>query len=216
MTMPLQTLGLLLTTFGLAGLLWGEASDRSALRAITKPVATLGFIVASIGHGALESRYGQIVFLGLILGALGDVFLLGSGRKAFIAGLVSFLLGHVAYVVAFGTLDVDLRAAAAVALPVAIFMLGIARWVFPHAPEMRLPIAAYMLVISLMLIVAIGAGAAGAPAIIPIGATLFTVSDITVVRHRFVKAEASNRLVGLPMYYVAQLLIAWSIATVGS
>lgn len=189
-------------------------TDRPAIRALTKPIASLGFIFAAIGFGALGSGYGQAVLVGLVLGAIGDVCLLGSGKKAFIAGLISFLFGHVAYVVAFAMLPIRVVPAALTAIPVALFMLGVARWVFPHAPSMRLPIGAYMLVISVMLIVAMAAGADGAPWTVPVGALLFTLSDITVVRHRFAKAEAANRLLGLPMYYVAQLLIAFSIASV--
>ena len=96
----------------------------------------------------------------------------------------------------------------------AALMGSIARWVFPHAPDMRIPIGIYMLVIGAMCVVAVGAGAAGAPWMIPVGAALFTVSDIAVVRDRFVSPGFVNRLWGLPTYYAAQLLIAWSIMAV--
>ncbi len=43
---------------------------------------------------------------------------------------------------------------------------------------------------------------------------MFTVSDIAVVRDRFVTTGFVNRLWGLPLYYAAQLLIAWSIMAV--
>jgi uncharacterized membrane protein YhhN len=79
---------------------------------------------------------------------------------------------------------------------------------------MRVPISAYMLVISAMCVVAIGAGGAGAPWMIPVGALMFTASDIAVVRDRFVSQGFVNRLWGLPLYYAAQLIIAWSIKAV--
>jgi uncharacterized membrane protein YhhN len=94
--MTLNGLGELMTAVGLAGLLFGEWRDRPGMRAVSKPFASLGFIVAAIGFGALESRYGNVILAGLILGAIGDVCLLGQAKKYFIAGLVSFLLGHVA------------------------------------------------------------------------------------------------------------------------
>jgi hypothetical protein len=37
------------------------------------------------------------------------------------------------------------------------------------------------------------------------------VSDILVARQRFVREAAWNRLVGLPLYYAAQLLLAYSV-----
>ncbi len=212
--MTLNGLGELVTAVGLAALLWGEWQDRARLRRIGKPVASAGFIVAAIGFGALESRYGNIVLAGLVLGAIGDVCLLGSGKKAFIAGLVSFLLGHVAYVVAFSTLPISVPEAFLTAAALAVVMGFVGRWVFPHAPDMRVPIGIYMVVIAAMCVFAIGAGSAGAPWMIPVGAVMFTVSDIAVVRDRFVSPGFVNRLWGLPLYYAAQLIIAWSIKAV--
>lgn len=203
-----------MTTVGLAVLLYGEWKDRPGLRAVGKPIASLGFIVAAIGFGAFESHYGKTILVGLILGAIGDVCLLGSARKFFIAGLVSFLLGHLAYFVAFAGLPISAASALIAAVGMAAVMGLIARWVFPHAPDMRAPIGAYMLVISAMCVAAIGAGGAGAPWMIPVGALLFTASDIAVVRDRFVSKGLLNRLWGLPLYYAAQLIIAWSIMAV--
>jgi uncharacterized membrane protein YhhN len=212
--MGLNALGEWMTVLGLAVLLYGEWKDRPGLRAAGKPFASLGFIVAAVGFGAVESRYGNIILVGLILGAIGDVCLLGSAKKYFIAGLVSFLLGHVAYVIAFAGLPIDNRAAIVATGAIAVVMALVARWVFPYAPGMRVPISAYMLVISAMCVVAIGAGGAGAPWMIPVGALMFTASDIAVVRDRFVSQGFVNRLWGLPLYYAAQLIIAWSIKAV--
>ena len=82
--MSLNAIGELMTVLGLAGLLFGEWKDRPVARAVGKPFASLGFIVAAIGFGALESRYGHIVLIGLILGAIGDVCLLGQAKQYFI------------------------------------------------------------------------------------------------------------------------------------
>jgi len=212
--MSLNAMGELMTVLGLAGLLFGEWKGRPVARAVGKPFASLGIIVAAIGFGALESRYGRIVLIGLILGAIGDVCLLGKAKQYFIAGLVSFLLGHVAYVVAFSSLPISVPQTLLAAAVMVAVMAAIARWVFPHAPDMRVPIGIYMLVIAAMCAVAIGAGGAGAPWMIPVGAVMFTASDIAVVRDRFVAPGFVNRLWGLPLYYAAQLLIAWSIQAV--
>jgi len=214
--MSLNGIGELITVVGLAGLLWGEWRDVHRLRRIAKPIASLGFLVAAVGFGAFSSRYGQVVFVGLALGAIGDVFLLGQGRTGFIAGLVSFLLGHVAYVVAFASLELSASHAFFAAVAMVAVVGFVARWVFPYAPEMRVPIGLYMLVIAAMCTAAIGAGGAGAPWMIPVGAVMFTASDIAVVRDRFIAKEFINRLWGLPLYYAAQLIIAWSIAAVGT
>ncbi|MEM7433567.1 MAG: lysoplasmalogenase [Myxococcota bacterium] len=214
--MSLSGIGELITAVGLGFLLLAEWRGAPTLRAFSKTAASIGFLVAAVGFGAFESWYGQVIFLGLALGALGDVCLLGSGRAAFVAGLVSFLLGHVAYVVAFASLDLSAPQMFVGAVAMAVLMAFIGRWVFPHAPDMRGPIAVYMLVIAAMCVVAIGAGAAGAPWMIPVGAIMFTASDISVVRDRFVVSGFVNRAWGLPLYYAAQLIIAWSIAAVAA
>ena len=213
--MSVSGIGELMTVGGLGVLLLGEWRGQGVLCALGKPIASLGFLVAAIGFGAFESDYGRIVFLGLVLGALGDVFLLGQARHFFIAGLVSFLLGHVAYVVAFASLGMNPVWAAVTAVAMLVLMVAIARWVFPHAPDMRIPIGVYMVVIALMCMAAVGAAGEGAPWQVPVGALMFTVSDIGVVRDRFVSRGFINRGVGLPLYYAAQLLIAWSIRLVG-
>jgi uncharacterized membrane protein YhhN len=212
--MSLNGLGELMSAVGLAVLLVGEWKDQRILCFLGKPFASIGFIVAAVGFGALESRYGKTVLAGLVLGAIGDVCLLGRARRYFIAGLISFLLGHVAYVVAFGSLPTSLSYALVAGVAMSLLMFFVARWVFPHAVEMRVPIGIYMLVIAGMCIVAVGGGGAGAPWMVPVGALMFTASDIAVVRDRFVTRGFVNRLWGLPLYYAAQLVIAWSIAAV--
>jgi hypothetical protein len=47
------------------------------------------------------------------------------------------------------------------------------------------------------------------------GAILFYVSDIFVARQRFVDSNYINRLVGLPLYYVGQFMISFSIRFLG-
>ena len=46
------------------------------------------------------------------------------------------------------------------------------------------------------------------------GAASFYFSDLFVARDRFVKTEFANRLLGLPMYYLGQFLLAFSVGTV--
>ena len=212
--MSLNGIGELMTAIGLAGLLWAEATRRPKVRIVTKTLASAGFIVAAFGFGALESTYGKTILVGLVLGAIGDVCLLGDKKAPFIAGLVAFLLGHIAYVVAFASLGWSQTHALLAAAILVVVLGAIAKWVLPHAKGFGGPIIAYMVVIAAMVVTAFSAWGSGAPWMVPVGAVLFTVSDIAVVRHRFVTPGFSNKVWGLPLYYAAQLLIAWSIAAV--
>ncbi|HNT86971.1 MAG TPA: lysoplasmalogenase family protein [Candidatus Hydrogenedentes bacterium] len=47
-----------------------------------------------------------------------------------------------------------------------------------------------------------------------IGAVLFYVSDVMVARDRFVKSDAWNRWIGLPLYYGGQMVLAYTAGLV--
>ena len=92
-------------------------------------------------------------------------------------------------------------------------------WLRPHLGEMLLPVLAYIVVITLMVI---GAWAAFSqptlsprgPQLLFVGAIMFYLSDLFVARDRFVKEGWINRLLGLPLYYLGQFLLAFSIGLV--
>lgn len=198
----------------LALLLVAEWRGSAALRWVAKPLASLSFVLAGIEGGALETPYGRVILVGLVLGALGDVLLIPKASAVFLAGLVAFLLGHLAYAFAFAIRGVEpvaaFVAAMAVALPAALAW----RWLAPHLPaKMRVPVLAYVAVISFMVIAAAAAfGQPRWPAMLA-GALLFYVSDLAVARQQFVTPTVRNKLWGLPLYYGAQLVLAWTASS---
>jgi uncharacterized membrane protein YhhN len=176
-----------------------------------KAAASTCFIATAIARGAWASRFGQGILAGLVLSWFGDVFLAQSGDAFFLAGLASFLLGHVAYCAAFGIHGVNLRwsAIAAVALTPLVFV--ILRWLLPHVEApMKAPVIAYIVVITAMVLLAWGTRGKGGHIAIVIGAMLFFFSDIAVARARFVAPGEMDWLWGLPLYYVGQLFLAYS------
>ena len=76
---------------------------------------------------------------------------------------------------------------------------------------MRSPVIAYVVVISVMVVLALGHAMGGGSLLVPIAATLFFLSDISVAIDRFKDGGFGNRLWGLPAYYAAQLLFAWTL-----
>jgi len=190
-----------------AALIWAEANESSATRWF-KMMASSGFIAVALSVGGLSSAYGRFVLAALAFSWIGDLLLTYRSRPAFLGGLVTFLLGHVAYSVAFGVLG--LNAWFVVAAAVVIVLVGsfVWRWLRPHVGDMTGPVRAYVVVISVMVVLAVGAFGAGATVLVPLGATLFYVSDIAVARNQFVSPGVVNRVVGLPLYYLAQILLA--------
>jgi uncharacterized membrane protein YhhN len=181
---------------------------------VAKPLASTGFIAFALAAGALETSYGLAVLVALVLCWVGDVFLIPRGAgPPFLVGLVGFLLGHVAFVVAFALRGPDPLWMGAAALLLLLPALLVLRWLHPHLPEkMKFPIVAYVTVISLMLVMAAGAAAATGRYAIGMGALCFYISDLHVARHRFVSRSFWNKSWGLPLYYGAQLLLASTVS----
>jgi len=196
------------------------AKDRRTA-GIAKTGASLAFVAFGWACGVLDAGpAGIAVFAGLVLGAIGDVALIGKDKRAFLFGIATFLLGHVAYVVAFrawGASPLSVIGASLVLVGPAFYVL---RWV-GDANGMRPAVIAYMVVITSMVAMAVGSAvlAGSDDASWRFGllgsAILFYASDLFVARERFVVSEPRNRLVGLPLYYVAQLGFAWFAAMSG-
>jgi uncharacterized membrane protein YhhN len=193
-----------------AGLLVAEYRRSRAGLWLAKPIASLAFIWAGLAAGVLDSGYGQLVLLGLVLCLVGDVLLIPLERPAmFRAGVFAFLAGHVAYSAAFLTRPLDPLGLVAGTVLLAVVVGAVLRWVGPTLPAgMVWPVRVYMVVIGVMSALACGVTAAGGPWAVAVGALAFTASDVSVARDRFVRHEFVNRAWGLPLYYAAQLAIA--------
>jgi uncharacterized membrane protein YhhN len=187
--------------------------DHHVVAAITKLVASSAFVLLAVSVGALASRYGSIILAGLVLSWFGDAFLIGTARPWFLLGLSSFLLAHVAYTTAFVGCGIARRWTLAAALPVLAIAAGVLVWLHPFVPEQLMwPVRFYTAVISLMVITAFGALGAGATPLIAAGACLFFMSDLSVAALRFTGTSVPTYVLGLPLYYAAQICLAYSIA----
>jgi uncharacterized membrane protein YhhN len=199
------------TLVAVAWLLVAERRESRAGIWTWKPVASTGFVATALAAGALGSGYGRLVLLALACCWLGDVLLIPEDDRSFRFGILAFLAGHVAFGAAFLLRGVDARitllALAAQSLSVWLTL----RWLMPHLRAgFRTIVPGYVVVISIMVATACGTFAAAPSVPLLAGAIAFALSDTSVARDRFVRAELVNRLWGLPLYYVAQLLLAAS------
>jgi uncharacterized membrane protein YhhN len=208
---PLFAFSAYLTSFALLMHLLAEQRGLMTGRAVTKVMASFGFILAALAVGALHSLFGIILLTGLLFCFMGDIFLLGTAQKTFRIGLNAFLIGHLAFITAFLVRGIDPVYFLAAAVVTAVAGVSVFRWLKPHIPRNLLaPVSAYMIIISFMVMAATGCTADGVPPRLLIGALLFYLSDIVVARQRFIKEAFVNRFVGLPLYYTGQFLIASS------
>lgn len=195
--------GIAAVAAGLAVHLWAEAAGRPVARAVSKLAASAGFIAVGLAASG-GGTYAHLVLAGLLLSAAGDALLLSHRQPAFLAGIGAFLLAHVSYAVGFAPRS---RVSVPVAAVLAVVALGVVRWLWPHLGTFRVPVVVYAIAITAMLLLALGV----ASPLARLGALLFYLSDLTVARDRFVKRQYVNRLVGLPLYYAGQVLIALSV-----
>ncbi len=216
MNPPLLNLVIITAPLLLCGLLYFEKQNQTRPKVLFKAALSSLFVLTALLQPYSPPGYRGLILTGLILGLGGDVCLALPGRGALKAGLAAFLAGHVCYVLAF----IGLARAADWLSLVQIVWLGLSGGVFwrlrPHLGAMRGPVAVYVVVITAMLAGAWAAfnrpdlKAAGAWSIF-VGALCFYLSDVFVARDRFVKKTFLNRLLGLPLYYTAQYLLAFSV-----
>jgi uncharacterized membrane protein YhhN len=181
-----------------------DARSAAVARAAGKVGASLAFVTVALLSG-VHGRLGAGILAGLVLSVAGDALLLSHRKGPFLAGLVAFLLAHVAYAAAFAGVS---RPGVPAALLVLATTAAALAWLWRGLGAMRGAVVAYCAVISVMLWLALGVDRT----LIRAGALLFYASDLTVARDRFVAPGLANRLVGLPLYYGAQVMLALAAA----
>jgi uncharacterized membrane protein YhhN len=201
----------------LVALLVSERKARGgAILAAKTPLSCL-FILAAVVQPHGQGAHYPLLLGGLLFCLVGDVCLALPQARAFLSGLVSFLLGHVLYVSAFAlSAEAGLQTLCGTAVILGI-SAGVYLWLRPHLGSMNIPVILYVLVISLMVSAAWGVWGNGrigweGRLLVLSGALSFYLSDIFVARDRFLRREFLNRLVGLPLYYTGQFLLAFSTA----
>lgn len=144
----------------------------------------------------------------LVCSLVGDVCLMLNGF--FIPGLVAFLCAHLCYIRLF-CLDAPWLPRRTPLLVCGLLAVGVYSYLWHHLPaELRLPVAAYVLVIALMAAQAIGRASllrTTGSRCVAAGAALFMLSDTLLAIDRFAQPLAWSALGVLSTYYAAQWLI---------
>ena len=197
---------------------------------VWKPLSTLLVILVaalSFTHlGTIDPLYSVLILAGLVLSLAGDVLLIFSSHKAFLAGLVAFLCAHLAYIAAFihlrvsgvlGQPQTSLPAEVIAAAVLAIIAGAVYLYLKPKLGRMGPPVIVYIFVISVMVHRALAVAFAypGRPVfggLIVTGALLIYLSDaiLAVDRFRMDGQMPHGHLLNLAAYYAGQVLIALS------
>jgi uncharacterized membrane protein YhhN len=178
-----------------------------------KPLATLVVLALALTAPALPTaRYRALIATGLTLSLVGDVLLMLPGDY-FVQGLAAFLAAHLGYIMAF-TSHGGKRAPLWWLLPISgfgVLMLAVLR---PGLGGMLVPVGCYVAVILVMFWQAAGrwwVTRSHGAALAALGAAAFVVSDGSLAVNRFRAPFPLAVPVVLGTYYLAQLLISWSV-----
>lgn len=176
------------------------AAGRTRERWLTKPLVV----------PALLPGRDQATRRALVLGAAGDVALLGSGPVAFSSGLGCFLAGHLAWVAALrerrrrgsGRRG---RAAPAVAAAYGVTYVGLNAYLWPRTGRDRWPVVAYSTALLATALTALDCGDRRAAW----GGALFLTSDALLALERFGDARLPGHEAWvMSTYAAAQALLA--------
>jgi uncharacterized membrane protein YhhN len=173
------------------------ATRHGRLRWLTKPLLMPALMV---GRDRPAQR-------ALALGGVGDVALLGSSDAAFTAGLVSFLAGHVAWIISLrqrpgGGL---LRTRPALAVPYLAAFGALNAYLWNRTSKDRVPVIVYSAALLAMSLAALDSGSPKSAT----GGVLFLVSDSLLALEKFggLHLPASEGVV-MATYASAQALLA--------
>ena len=181
---------------------------------LLKPLTTALILGAALSLApASGAAYRLTVVAALALSLLGDICLMFEGDAWFTAGLGSFLLAHVGFIVAF-LKGVTLALPPAWTLLPLLYGLGLCAWLLPRAGSLRIPVALYCLVLlGMTLAAALRLQALGGrPALLAVsGALLFVVSDSSLALRKFAGPYRVAQALILSTYWVSIGLIAGSV-----
>lgn len=206
-------------SFGLIALLYLviEILNISEARVVIKPlicVILMGYLVSKT---RLYGNFTKLIFTGLFFSLAGDIALLfvGAGGNFFLIGLAAFLIAHVFYSIAFFRdykydPEASKKYGHIMLFVMAIFTIGFYVWLRPHLADLKIPVMAYMVIISLMAILA------GyryqrinllSFQLVLTGAIFFIVSDALLAINKFVEPFWYSGVFIMATYMVAQFLI---------
>ena len=189
---------------------WAVATDRRDIERWAKPAVMVFLIVAAVLIPAESDWIRWWIVIGLAFGLVGDVLLFAD---RFIPGAAAFLVGHLAYVAALVLVPQEPRGllvgAVIVLLVAGLVGRKIVAAAWAKAPLLGGIVAAYMAVIAVVVILAVGSTSM----VVAIAALLFLTSDALLAWARFVGPAPGGRVTVMVTYQLAQAGFVLAIPT---
>lgn len=205
--------------------IYSEYKEKHVRADVFKGLASLCFVtIGLIAYLQISGDFpfGLKILLGLVFGLIGDVvmnlrFILegNAGQKAFLGGILAFLIGHVLYLMALIPYTTHLVWCIIIG---GALSAGLLAYIF-KTMEVKIAFKIfgifYLSAVIIMTVIGIDLAIttmSTANIIYAVGAVLFTASDIILIFNTFGgESKFSRRITNLSLYYVGQLLIAGSL-----
>jgi uncharacterized membrane protein YhhN len=189
--------------------------DSNLIDKITKPLLIILLAVFLIVNTRrVNSSLKKWVVFALFFSWAGDVLLMfvSDNSNFFLAGLVSFLVAHIFYIVFFHRVRMEQTVTAKpfLLIPVLVYYVALVTFLSPHLGDMKLPVRIYGVVICFMLMLALHMlyiKNKNAGLLMLIGALLFVISDSALAINKFYSSFSGAGIIIMLTYGIAQLLI---------
>ena len=200
--------------------IWTEKRENYVGAVILKGLASLCFVFVGImaGNGG---QLAKLAVTGLALGCIADVLLNlrwvfpKKGQLIFLIGILVFLGGHVVYLAAVLPMADNWVVCVVVGVVLTTLLM---KWIFSKitAKKAFKIFGVFYLGAIMMLNSVAVSNLMTAPSaftgLFAAGALLFLISDIVLILNTFgPESKFSLRVTNLSLYYIGQLLIAWSL-----
>jgi uncharacterized membrane protein YhhN len=156
-----------------------------------------------------------LLLIALLFCWFGDIILMytADNDNYFLFGLAAFLIAHLFYIFTFRKFryaDQKTNFKIGYAIPVLIYSGGLMAYLIPHLGDMLIPVIAYAIVISIMVVVALMRMVKTTSysfSFVLYGAILFVISDSIIAVNKFTSPITNAGLFIMVTYIMAQYLI---------
>lgn len=186
-----------------------KSRENEILQFIFKPLTMIAIILIVFFNSSTPINfYEKTILAGLIFSTIGDIFLI-KDKQYFVQGLISFLIGHICYIIAFWTspnLPTGL-----IYLAYIVFFLSI---LWKHLGSLKIPVLVYATAIALMSWMALSRTIENHnhhTFHAFLGSVMFVISDSLLAYNKFKSPIPLSAVWVLGTYFLAQWLIALSV-----
>lgn len=180
-----------------------------------KPLTTTLIIILAFTQNTIlpdTQFYKNMILSGLFFSLLGDIFIMLPSDK-FIQGLISFLIAHIFYIIAFNS-NITQPVSYLYILPFIIYGFLMFGYLYSNLDKLKIPVIVYITIIMIMVFESLSSYLLlknTYSLLAFIGAFLFMISDTVLAIDKFKKKFKLAELIILSTYFSAQVFIALSI-----